>query len=83
MSYAVFMDYEYEGQRNTVVLGGHEYDTSEAAGHRLSDMKLGGDFSYEPCYMWEVDEAWLPWGYAYQTYYVAKYDKDQLMIGVK
>jgi hypothetical protein len=83
MSYAVFMDYEYEGQRNTIVLGGSQCETSAEAGDFLASMKEGDALSYEPCYMWEVDEDMLPWGYAYQTYYVAKYDKVQPMIGVK
>jgi hypothetical protein len=79
--YAVFMDYELDGRRNTVVLGGSiELDKleSESFLRNMSNwhaMDRGGWLS------WEVDEDQLPWGYKFQTYYVSSYDPKQLMIG--
>lgn len=82
MTYAVFMDYKYEGETNTVVLGGSVQESSVDAGIFLRKME-GGVHSLDPLFMWIVDEDDLPWGYEYQTYYVAKYDSKQPMIGVK
>lgn len=79
--YAVFMDYELDGVRNTVVLGGsigkHKFEAMDFL-EAMSNFALAG---IRDCMSWEVDEDDLPWGYKFQTYYVAAYDPDQQMIG--
>jgi hypothetical protein len=69
------MDYELDGVPNTVVLGG-------SIGTKFTAMDFLESMSSEYASMvWEVDEEELPWGYKYQTYYVANYDANQRMIG--
>lgn len=80
--YAVFMDYELDGKRNTVVLGGSINDRREDSCGFLAMMAYANWEEFETFSMWEVDEDDLPWGYKFQTYYVAAYTDDQLMIGV-
>lgn len=82
MKYAVFMDYELDGVRNTVVLGGSISDDRTVSQDFLDAMMYGNLHEYGDL-TWHVDEADLPWGYTYQTYYVSAYDDKQLMIGVK
>lgn len=81
MKYAVFMDYELDGVRNTVVLGGSIFPKWYDARIFLDSMAYA--YRDEDGDVWCVPEADLPWGYTYQTYYVSAYDGKQLMIGVK
>lgn len=81
MTYAVFMDYELDGVPNTVVLGG------SIGNHRKTGQFLHAMARTMPGYsplkgIWIVDEDDLPWGYKFQTYYMAAYDATQQMIGV-
>jgi predicted transcriptional regulator len=69
------MDYELDGVRNTVVLGGSIGDKFVA----MDFLEVMSD-QYNVM-IWCVDEEDLPWGYKFQTYYVAAYDPDQRMIG--
>ena len=81
--YAVFMDYELDGVSNTVVLGG-SIDTLEFHSLYFLHHMASGLIGYTArTSIWEVDEDQLPWGYKYQTYYVAAYDDTQRMIGTK
>ena len=75
--YAVYLDYEYEGQRNTVVLGNSISDKDYISASFLGRMAD----TFEP-FAWYVDENDLPAGYKFQTYYVGPYDPEQPMIGV-
>lgn len=78
MKYAVYLDYELDGVRNTVVLGNSIGDR-DTAREFLSVM--ADDWNAKD--QWIVDEDNLPIGYTYQTYYVASYDATTLPIGVK
>lgn len=78
--YAVYLDYEYDGTRNSVVLGCSISDTRDAAGLFLDDMI---DMDGFPLQVHEVDESELPAGYKFQTYYVAAYDPIQPALGMR
>lgn len=82
--YAVYMDYKYEDSINTVVLGGSLAESREDSCIFLAVMADAGfEEDWTTFDRWEVDEDDLPWGYDYQTYYVAAYDPAQTMLGVK
>jgi hypothetical protein len=76
--WAVHLDYglrEYEAKVvNTVPLGGSIGDEKFASRFlwmMVPDDERGYDAKRD---MWEVDEDDLPFGYSFQTYYVARYE---------
>jgi hypothetical protein len=81
--YAVFMDYELDGRRNTVVLGGSIDDSKTMVNQFLLKMSSWDTMEVNGRLSWSIDEDYLPWGYKYQTYYVSSYDDTQRMIGMK
>jgi hypothetical protein len=82
VKYAVFLDYGYNGQRNTVVLGGSINSSFSWVCEFLRDMSDWKAVDRDGWLSWEVDEDDLPNGYYFQTYYVSDYDPNQMMIGV-
>lgn len=74
--YAVYLDYEYDGTRNSVVLGGSIGNHKFEAMDFLELMSEGWNM------VWEVDPEDLPAGYKFQTYYVAAYDPVQPALGM-
>lgn len=75
--YAVYLDYEYDGTRNSVVLGGSIEEDRHLASDFLELLSSG-----YASFIWEVDESDLPAGYKFQTYYVAAYDPIQPALGM-
>lgn len=76
--WAVHLDYglkEYEAKVvNTVPLGGSigdKYFASRFLRLMAPDNEHGYDEERD---MWEVDEDDLPFGYSFQTYYIARYE---------
>lgn len=82
--WAVYLDYGLTSDAgstarivHTVVLGGFGPDDREFMGRRLFAMKWGGSLDEAgDLSIWEVDEDDLPFGYTFQTYYVARYFDD-------
>lgn len=82
MKYAAFLDYDYDGQRNTVILGGSISNNFSWVCEWLRDMSDWQAIDRDGWLSWEVDEDDLPHGYKFQTYYVGDYTPHQTMIGV-
>lgn len=80
--WAVFLDYEYNGKLNCIVLGGSMNESVEEPEELLRLISFDEAVEQGGIYMWEVDEDRLPHGYSYQTYYVGSYDPNLPMIGV-
>jgi hypothetical protein len=78
--YAVYLDYEYDGTRNTVVLGGSIAKDRDDVGLWLNEMLYG--FFPDPTFHESISEENLPAGYKFQTYYVAAYDPSQPALGM-
>ena len=74
--YAVYMDYELDGKRSTVILGGSISMYRSGPSQFLRDMSGWEAMDRDGFLYWEVDEDDLPWGYKFQTYYVAPYEKN-------
>jgi hypothetical protein len=70
--WAVYLDYEMNGQYNTIILGGSIFHEREEATEHLGVMRWGGE-DWNHTESWFVDEGDLPHGYSFQTYYVAPY----------
>lgn len=77
--YAVYLDYEYDGTRNSVVLGGSISHSRDESGMWLDDIAF---LSGSPVFSYVIDEDALPAGYKFQTYYVAAYDPIQPALGM-
>ena len=79
--WAVYLDYglkEYEAKVvNTIPLGG-SIGSKGYASQRLWMMVPDDERGYDDKRnMWEVDEDDLPFGYTFQTYYVARYEVNE------
>lgn len=72
--WAVYLDFSENGGGATVPLGGSIGD-KEFASQFLYLMAPDNGHGYdEERDMWEVDEGDLPFGYTFQTYYIARYE---------
>lgn len=75
--WAVYLDYGLAGEERGIVhttpLGGSIGSRDESWNFLFMMAPDAGENSIEERGMWEVDEDDLPFGYTFQTYYVARY----------
>ncbi len=75
--WAVHLDYSDNGGVTTVPLGGSIGDKGFASQFLWMMAPDNGRGYDEERDMWEVDEDDLPFGYTFQTYYVARYEVNE------